>query len=290
MAYALINQQIASYHSWRDFYGSRIAPRQMNGFIQMLKDCSPEARYLKLLSIAGTHLGRHLLLDHDPEGELFKGFSDRQTSALWQKFVRSHNKRELLYDTKGLKSSSTKVLALLDVFLTIEEVHFSGSLPRVEFVAKLAAFFKWDDLTAGQKAHPLFAGAVRSDIPQMLTAPSKSICIQAEQLYCYQINVNLVVLVNDHLLAKVYEIPGTLCLRTFIAPDGSVFIKGNSYIPIGDKDTFRITDLFSSFSNRSTTCSAIHLPGLTLSPNRHLSSCYYPNFDLEQIARDFPKV
>lgn len=287
MAYALINQQIASYHSWRDYYGSRINPHRM---MEKLQQFSPDIRYQKLSSVAGTHLGRHLLLDRDPAGKLFEGFSDRQTSALWQKFVRSHNKRELLYDTKGLKPSSAKVVALLDAFLTIEEAHFSEGLPRAEFIAKLAAFFKWDDLTAGQKAHPLFAGALRSDISQKLTAPSKGICDRAERLLCYQIEEDRVVLVNDHLLAKRDEIPLTLCLRTFITPEGNIFIKGNSYAPLDPTNRNRITDLFPRFSGQPTTCSATHLPGITLSPNRHFLSYYYSYFDLEEIARDFPKV
>jgi hypothetical protein len=233
-------------------------------------------------------LGRHLLLDRDPAGELFKGFSDRQTSALWQKFIRTHDKRELFLATKGLKASSEKVFALLDAFLTIEETHFFYALPRAEFVAKLAAFFKWDDLTATQKAHPLFAGTVRSAIPQSLATPSQGLCEVAEKLLGNQIERGCVVLVNDHLLAKRHEMPAALCLRTFITPDGSVFIKGNFYVPNDQTDQNMITDLFPGWSDRPIPCSAKHLEGLTLSPNRHFLFDHYYGFNVDLIARDFP--
>lgn len=280
------NKQYHSYHYWSNFYLKR---SDLGAAAAKFQRLSPTVRFDKLMAITGTYLGRFFLIDCDPNGQLFQGFSKQQTGTLWSTFLRANNKRELFWPAHGLKESSPKVLSLLDAILRLEEEHFSGILPRAEFVAKLAAFFKWGDLTAEQQAHPLFAGILRSDIPQQLTTPSPALCDRAERHLSYQIDSERVVLVNDHLLAKRDEIPALLCLRTFVSADGTIFIKSNSYVPTDRRDVFRVRKLFPGLNSQPIVPWAPQtLDNLTLSPNRYFSNYYYPYYDLEEIANQFP--
>lgn len=280
------NKQYHSYHYWSDFYRGKT---DLGTTAAKFQKISPTVRFDKLVKISGTYLGRFLLIDSDPDGRLFHGFSDSQTAALWEKFLKgNNNKRELFVGTRGLKASSPKVLALLDALLKLKEEDFYEYPPRTEFVAKLAAFFKWGNLTAEQQAHPLFAGILRSTIPQQLAKPSRALCERAERHLSYQIDSKRVVLVNDHLLAKRDEIPALLCLRTFISADGAVFLKGNSYAPVDEPHYSRVKKLFPGYDELPWEAQTLN--NLTLSPNRYFSDCYYPYYDLEEIASQFPPI
>lgn len=240
---------------------------------------------LPKLIAQNRYLGLELALEGGDR--VFNGFDAAQRRDFWFQIL-CHNDSDAI--SQKLKITRQKALDLLEVILLGDSSRFADSRfedSRIYWLANLLCYLKWQHIPNELKQHPIFAGMVESNLRQGLVPEispgGRALCPVVEANFVRCVENDEVMLVNDHLLFRTRpEWSVAVCLRTFVSPDGSVFIRGMYYFVDGASDRKKVGDFRRAGEAR------LVLKDIRWRPGRYYHQLNCPAFDLDRFSRKYP--